>query len=385
MGSVGQYIFRTTFGAFLLVLISLTSVIWLTNALREVDLMTNRGQTILVFLGITTFALPQIIIVVAPIALMIAIIFSLNKLASDSELIVMNGSGFSPWALLRPFAAVGLITALGLGLLSSYLGPKYMRELRGFVTSVRADLLSTVIQPGRFATLERGFTFHIRERGTDGQLRGIFVDDRRDPKDHVNILAEQGKIEKSAAGTFLALGAGTMQRHPADQADPMIVQFDSNKLDLSQFAGGSSASLLSPRERYAWELLTVSADDPLYKREPMDFIVEFVDRMATPIYPIAFAMLAFAFLGPPRTTRQGAGFLLFATIASSALLRIMGYAAVVMGVKHPIALALPFAGFALAFGFSLRTIAKAIVIEPPQVVNRITTFVNGLFARFATA
>ena len=44
MGSVGRYIFRTTFGAFMLVLVSLTAVIWLTQALRDIDLVTIRDR-----------------------------------------------------------------------------------------------------------------------------------------------------------------------------------------------------------------------------------------------------------------------------------------------------------------------------------------------------
>ncbi len=43
MGSIGRYIFRTTFGAFLMVLVGLTRAIWMTQALREVDLMTSQG------------------------------------------------------------------------------------------------------------------------------------------------------------------------------------------------------------------------------------------------------------------------------------------------------------------------------------------------------
>src|ERR1700730_10081290 len=81
MGSIGWYIFRTTFSAFLLILFSLTTVIWLTHALRDIDLMTDQGQTILVFIGITGLIIPQLILIIAPIALMIAIAPSLNKLA----------------------------------------------------------------------------------------------------------------------------------------------------------------------------------------------------------------------------------------------------------------------------------------------------------------
>src|ERR1700712_2899815 len=103
MGSIDKYIFRTTLASFALVLISLTGVIWITQALRGIDLMTSQGQTIITFLGFTSLVIPALVLIIAPIALMIAISHTLIKLATDSEIIVMNAAGFSPFRLFRPF------------------------------------------------------------------------------------------------------------------------------------------------------------------------------------------------------------------------------------------------------------------------------------------
>ena len=54
--------------------------------------------------------------------------------------------------------------------------------------------------------------FHIRERPPNGQLLGVFVDDRRNPKEHATFLAEQGTILKDERGTFLVLETGSVQR-----------------------------------------------------------------------------------------------------------------------------------------------------------------------------
>jgi hypothetical protein len=53
MGSIGRYMFRATMGAFLISLVSLTVVIWFTQAMRDFDLITSQRQTLLVFVGIT--------------------------------------------------------------------------------------------------------------------------------------------------------------------------------------------------------------------------------------------------------------------------------------------------------------------------------------------
>ena len=108
MGSIGRYMFRTTMGAFVITLVSLTVVIWFTQAIREFDLITSQRQTLFVFVGITGLFIPLLVMMIAPISLVLAAAHVLNKLSSDSEIIVMNAAGVSPWRLLRPFLAGGV-------------------------------------------------------------------------------------------------------------------------------------------------------------------------------------------------------------------------------------------------------------------------------------
>src|SRR5476651_1427087 len=137
MGSISRYIFRTTFGAFLIVLVSLTTLIWVTQALRDFDLMTNQGQTILVFVGITGMIIPLLVLVIAPIALLIAAAHVLNKMSTDSEIIVMNAAGMSPWLLFRAFMTVAIVVSLIVMSISAYFAPKGLRMLRDWLTEVR--------------------------------------------------------------------------------------------------------------------------------------------------------------------------------------------------------------------------------------------------------
>ena len=123
MGSIDRYIFRTTLASFALILVSLTGVIWITQALRGIDLMTSQGQTIVTFLGITSLVIPALVLVIAPIALMIAISHTLNKLATDSEIIVMNAAGFSPFRLFRPFFFATCVVAAIVAFIGAYLAP----------------------------------------------------------------------------------------------------------------------------------------------------------------------------------------------------------------------------------------------------------------------
>src|SRR5258706_14250305 len=130
MGSIDKYIIRTTLASFALVLISLTGVIWITQALRGIDLMTSQGQTIVTFLGVTSLVIPALVLIISPIALMIAIAHTLNKLATDSEIIVMNAAAFSPFRLFRPFLYATLALEALVAFFSTHLAPDRLPRLK---------------------------------------------------------------------------------------------------------------------------------------------------------------------------------------------------------------------------------------------------------------
>jgi lipopolysaccharide export system permease protein len=381
MGALGRYIFRTTSGAFLLILFSLTAVIWITQALRDIDLMTSQGQTILVFIGMTSLVIPQLVMVIAPIALMIAVSHVLNKLATDSEIIVMNAAGMPPWRLFVGFLSVTVLVSLLVAVISAYVSPKSMRNLRRIAAEIRADLVTNIVQPGRFTSLERGLTFHIRERRADGLLLGIFVDDRRDPKEQATILAEKGEILENSRGTFLILDTGSVQRHQVEDRDPTIVLFDRYAFDLSQLTGNQQAATLSVRERYFWELISPAANDPVFIKDPGLFRAELHDRIMAPLYPLAFLVIAFAYLGAPRTTRQSRGMSLVSVIGGVTALRMIGFASTVFGMQTAIALVFQYIAIAIVFALGYMAISRGAIIEPPVFMTNLITIIGERISR----
>ena len=386
MGSIGRYIFRTTLGAFLVVLVSLTAVIWVTQALHDFDLVTSQGQTILVFIGITGLIIPLLILVIAPIALLIAVAHVLNKLSNDSEIIVMNAAGMSPWLLFRSFMAAALVVSLLVTAVSTYFAPKGLRMLRDWLTHVRADVVSNIVQPGRFTPIENGVTIHIRERRANGQLAGIMLDDQRNRDERLTVLAEAGELVDNDQGTFLILQNGTVQRHAArEQRDPAMVVFDRYAFDLSQFAPGPQAVKYSIRERYLWQLILPDPKDPFYIEQPGQFRAELHDRLMAPFYPLAFVVIAFAYLGAPRTTRQSRTLSMLGAIGGVGLLRLIGFASTVFGATVPWLLSLQYIALAAAFGFGLWVIRRGVILEPPAfVTDWIVALSERISQRFAT-
>jgi lipopolysaccharide export system permease protein len=384
MGSIGRYIFRTTFGAFLVVLISVTLLMWMTQALRNIDLMTSQGQSILIFVAITGLIIPLLMLLIAPIALTIAVAHVLNRLGNDSELIVMNAAGMSPWRIFRPFLAVGVIVALMVAAISIYISPKCLRELRMWVTSVRADVITNSIQPGRFFVMDGKLTMHIRERLANGQLAGIMIDDQRNAKERITVLSEQGDIVTNDRGTYLVLENGTIQRFEAGQRDPAIVRFDRYAFDLSRLSPGIQKINFSAQERFPWELLNPPADDPIAQAQLGGFRAEFHNRLTAPLYPLAFLVVTFAYLGAPRTTRQSRAMSLAGALLVISALRGIGFFGSVTGASKPFALIIPYAAIAIVIALGTWGILRGVIIEPPAFVTRaVDRLIEGITRRAA--
>src|SRR5215475_14096457 len=220
MGSIDRYIFRTIFGAFVLVLLNLTAVIWITQILKQIDIITNQGQTILVFLRITGLLVPILMLVIAPIAMVIAICYALTKLNGDSELVVMNAAGVSPRRTFRPVFLSCIIVAIFVAYLSAYLAPWLQRKMAAEITRVRTDVVSNIVRPGAFTSVDRGLIFHIRERRGENQFQGVFIDDTRNPDEHITIVAEYGQIAKRADSAILIMREGNIERRRTKERDP---------------------------------------------------------------------------------------------------------------------------------------------------------------------
>lgn len=381
-GAIDAYIIRIIMTSFAIVLVSLTGVIWVTQALRGIDLMTSQGQTILVFIGITGLAIPLLALIIAPIALVIAVTHTLNKLATDSEIIVLNAAGMSPGRLIRPFMVATLIASIFVSALSIYIAPECLRVLRRWNAEIGADVVANVLQPGQFIKLGK-LTLRVRERQPGGVLAGVFIDDQRNPAERINVIAETGSIQKNERGSFLVLRDGNLQRFENDKRDPAIVGFKSYAFDMSQFSSAPTAITYNSRERFISELISPPPEENLPATEIALYRGELHDRILAPLYPFVFALMAFAFLGLPRTTRQGRNFAISMLLLAVMTVRIAGFVCSTIVVTHPGAIYVQYIMLVLVSAASIWMIRRSVVVDPPSNVLRLFADLRARVPSFA--
>ncbi len=330
MSIISKYVFRQAAGALLLILSSLGGIIWIALALKRLNVVTNQGQDTLLLLKMTTLALPNLLAIIAPFALLIAAMHTLNRLSSDSELIVLTASGATSWSVGKPLILLGFLVALAVSFTNHVGMPWSLRELRNYVLQVRTDLLTQVIQPGRFSSPESGLTFHIRERSPNGELLGLVMHDTRKQEAPQSYLAERGQIVKQEPTAYLIMSNGHIMRGKRDGSEtrpPEIIEFQRYAIDLDQFDKKSgSKRLYKPRETFTSELLNPNKDRSGYHGTAGQFRAELHERLSNPMYPLVFMLIALATAGQTQSTRQSRTEVLVVGFVSAVGVRMLGLA-----------------------------------------------------------
>jgi lipopolysaccharide export system permease protein len=322
-----KYVFRQAAGSFLLILVSLTGIVWIALALRQFNVVTSQGQDTWMLIKVTSLAVPNLMAIIAPFSLLIGALHTLNRLNTDSELIVLSAAGSKVWTVARPILLLALLVGIFLAFVSHFAQPWSMRLLRDYMVQVRSDLLTQVIQPGRFTSPEQDLMFHIRDRSVDGELLGLVMHDTRDKSQSQTYLAEHGTIVKQDRTAYLVMSAGHIIRRTDADGPPQIIAFDKYVVDLDRFEPQDDGSgELKPRERYWSELVHPGPTSKTYKSNPGQFRAEINERLVSPLYPIAFAFLIIAFVGQARSTRSSRMQSLVLTFLLGAACRMAGLA-----------------------------------------------------------
>ena len=302
-----RYVFRQVANAFVIILITLTTIVWLATALKQLDLIISQGQDFVLFLKMTFLSLPGLMALIAPNAMLMASLYTLDRMNGDSELIVMTAAGAPVWRIGAPFVVLASMVCVVILICNLWVMPASMRALRALITEVRTDVISQVLQPGRFSSTEPGLTFHIRDRSPTGDLLGLLVHDERDDKLVMSYLADRGRILSNDDGAYLVMFDGHVHRYEVNDPSKgvQIVAFDQYVLNISDFSPKDTSSKeLRPRERYLSELLNPDPNLLKNKGASGQLRTELHDRFSTPFYPLLFAFLAVAVLGHARTTRE---------------------------------------------------------------------------------
>ena len=308
MSRFDRYLFTQYFLMFGFFSLILLFIYWINKAIALFDNLISDGQTFLVFLEFSILTIPPIIPIVAPLAAFAAAIFVTNRLKNDSELTIMQATGFSPLRLSRSIFLFGLVVTIILMIISHYLIPKSNNILLKRQNEVASSLNAKLLKVGSFIHPQNGVTFYIGGISTSGVIEDVFVLDERNKDREIIVTSKSGYLITNKNNPILVLKDGIVQNYDLKSTNLSTIHFQDLSYDLTSW---------SVKERMSKSklLLTYSSFD-LFKdpelvsiltdSSPISVLEELHSRILTPLLALIAALIGFSALMIGDYSRFGA-------------------------------------------------------------------------------
>lgn len=291
MKILNVYIFKQIFIGFLLVCFSLLAMLWLTQSLRFVEMVTRQGLPVYLFAEMTSLLMPRIFNILSPVAAFVTVLFVYNRLITDRELVVMQSAGISPWQNSKAAVFLGILMALFNVFVMNWGIPWSESKFRDLEWRVKNNLTQMVFREGEFTSLKNGITVFIDKHEDDGSVSGIFVSDESKPNLKVTLTAEKGRIIQTEKGPRILFINGVRQEMNTKDYKFSTLSFSRYSAEFNNIESRKKKDQ-TVREKSVFELLQSGRDNTLDDHTQRKNIVEGNRRVLYPLYNLLFALLA---------------------------------------------------------------------------------------------
>ncbi|MFG5382505.1 LPS export ABC transporter permease LptF [Yoonia sp. R2-816] len=282
------------FGFFSLVLVL---IYWINRAVVLFDQLIADGQSAWVFLEFTALTLPAVIRLALPLAAFAAAIYVTNRMTTESELVVVQATGYSAFRLARPVLYFGLIVALLMSILMHFLVPISTARLAERQNDIAQNATARLLTEGQFIEPIQNVTFYVREITPAGELLNIFLSDTRNPDEEVTYTAAQAYLVRDGDDTQLVMVDGMAQTLRTADQRLFTTSFDDFAYNIGSLITTGTSRGRRASQVPTWELLNPT---PALEEETGNSAARLLsrghDRFSQSILGTVAALLGFATL-----------------------------------------------------------------------------------------
>lgn len=305
MNTISAYVFRQALGPLLAILGALTAIAILTQGLNQLDIIVTNRRAGLAFAWVTILALPQLISLILPMAVFIAVVYALNRMNSESEIAVLYGAGVSRQRLARPILQLAVLATVIHLTINVLIQPWAFEERRKVFYGLRTDIASSIIEEGSFTFPADGLTLYARSRGGGGELRDLLINDSRG-EPGVTYTARAGAIVTVDGAPAIVMRDGQVQR-PTEEGSVDVLDFDRYVLKFEGVFEEPELFFLKASDRTLYDLMFPDRTSHYDQRNVDEFLAEAHGRLSAPLLNIALAMVALVGVLMGEFSRRGYG------------------------------------------------------------------------------
>jgi lipopolysaccharide export system permease protein len=305
MKLIERYIFRRVFTVALSALLVATGIVLTTQLLTQVDMVTRSADAAANFGIIALMFVPMIGQLVAPFALLVGAMRTLNTMNTDSELAVLEAAGRKPAATAWPIVLLAALTTAASFLVAHTVEPWANRKMQDTIEAASTDLIRSAVQSGSFIPVQGGTFIQIGAELPGGEFGKVVIVDTRDATTDLIYYARRGALLEHEGARLFVLADGEVHRRNKFDRSVSIISFATTALDFSQFLNRGGRTSQAPEELSTAYLLSPSPEDPLARDRPAELRREIHRRFSEWLYPMVFGLVAVFFAGSARSNRQG--------------------------------------------------------------------------------
>ena len=233
-----KIIFRKLFSDctkfFLLILFTISTIIWVLQAVNYLDFVIDDGHGFFVYFNYTLLSFPKILGRIYPFAIFLAFSYIILKYEDKNELIIFWNFGIKKISFINFFIKISFFFVLLNILLNAVVTPYAQDKARSFIRSSDLDFFESILKPKKFVDVIKNLTIYYERKNKNGLLEGIFLSEKSDDNKIQTTIAQSGKFEMREDQKILVLYRGRTIN--VVNGEPSEFEFSKTDFNISNFS-----------------------------------------------------------------------------------------------------------------------------------------------------
>ena len=223
---------------FILVIFTISIIIWVLQAVNYLDFVIEDGHGFLVYFKYTLLSFPKIISRIFPFAIFLAFSYILLKYENKNELVIFWNFGIKKINFINFFIKFSLWFVLVSLLLNAVITPFTQDKARSFIRSSNLDFFQSILKPKKFIDVIGNLTIYFDVRNKNGELINIFLNEKTNVNNSQTTFAKTAiinikdntKILTLYDGKSINVINGNISEFEFSKTDYNISKFSSNTI-----------------------------------------------------------------------------------------------------------------------------------------------------------
>jgi lipopolysaccharide export system permease protein len=296
---LGYYFILEFLKNYFSILFAFGLIIWITQAVRLLDLISEDGNSISTYFLYILSTLPKIVSRIFIIIFFISLIITISRFESHNELKAIWFSGLDKKKFINYLVKYSILLAFLIILIRLFVVPYFSNYSRYLLLNSDVGSIAPLIKQNNFNNPLKELTVYVGKKNQINEIEEIILFENNEEKTKT-IVAKTGVIINENNKNLLVLVDGSIQEKNKN-GKISILDFDKITLDLKQY-NKKAGDHYKFHEMFTFELIQKLKDENIaeIKIHKQNIINELSYRIIIPLFIPSLVVLGFCLIAVNR-------------------------------------------------------------------------------------